>query len=426
MSAGSCIQWQQFMLRSVFALWVLSRDAKEFVSAWANDLHEDRPRRILIQKVSSLPRHKFSRHKLPPRGFVKSRWCNATYARGRSCEMEPTRANFGVDDDVDDGRRARNGTLPPRGTLRERSIALVGKRRRKRHGVVHPPEVASGQTKAKRPLKCFPARSNGSIRCSGAGLVYVHMQKAAGSTIKQILGGGAVCAQLEVNCVAYDMAHLRPKKTCRSCDKHFLGTMDRPNHTMLVGSVRNPFDWYVSLYSFGVEGHGQLAEVMRSNYLEPDSDILDRSNSSKTTVERFRAWMRVLFEGHGRDDASIIAAAQKRKVGLMTYRFGSLYSKSSTAMVPHFDYFLRTEHLRETMVDMFLKHAAERGRSDLDAARVRDALQGHIEHANASPRAEKTAQAYYDKHTRRLVRRGDAMLLKMFGYDIHDDEPPSA
>ena len=126
----------------------------------------------------------------------------------------------------------------------------------------------------------------------------------------------------------------------------------------VIGSIRNPWDWYVSLWAYGVSGKGairsrtetgvdfdyyyrMLPKAMGKNWLSPGEFISSlrhdlakpvlqwqQSYQDSADAEQFRAWMALLFdkkrrfdigEGYGFSPLSLHS-------GLMTYRYFRLFT----------------------------------------------------------------------------------------------------
>jgi len=168
----------------------------------------------------------------------------------------------------------------------------------------------------------------------------------------------------------------------------------------IIGSIRNPWDWYVSLWGYGCDQKGsvwhqtsntvnfryywqQLPKEMGRNYLSPGifikqyfSDIkkpLDlwaNAYSNSTDPDCFKSWLKLIFnhsrkldirEGYGFSPLS-------NEAGLLSYRFfkffttldqkiysSNTFSKNSTLSAvwkkyKFADHFIRMESLEEDLI----------------------------------------------------------------------------
>ncbi|KAJ8608881.1 hypothetical protein CTAYLR_005277 [Chrysophaeum taylorii] len=260
--------------------------------------------------------------------------------------------------------------------------------------------------------------------------MYLHMQKAAGNTINWVLR--RVCPALGIPCETVE-PNILLQKTPR---------LSRQRGAFVVGSVRNPFDWYVSLYAYGCARKGSLFATLRARELVPAG--LGRVLDDASNTSNFQIWMRVLFHGaaavaarHNRDynELRVLRDARDLGIGLMTHRFASLHvenfanfstskrAKLRRGAINH-DFFgaagtrrrlpshnacamIRTESLETSLAAALGHYVAWKGLSATTEASVR---------ANKATHA--TYRTYYDSATRALVEQGDGMLLDEFGYEF--------
>lgn len=220
---------------------------------------------------------------------------------------------------------------------------------------------------------------------------------------------------------------------------------DRP----IISSVRNPWDWYVSLWSFGCSGSGgfhkylvanpwsevrhafkyrqagpvatALARVVTQVGRRPDwaalySDVKNEAN--------FRVWLKLVLGAEGRHIAKEAYAASPVKdvIGFMTYRFLALttaYDKWNeegrrARTYPELSAFadhntvttriLRMESLNEELLDLLTSLGKKITMEDLEA----------IGKTNAS--SHRKYDTYYDDETYNLVAARDRFIIERYGY----------
>jgi hypothetical protein len=237
----------------------------------------------------------------------------------------------------------------------------------------------------------------------------------------------------------------------RIVSKHNQATPDLfTEGRIFVGSVRNPWDWYVSLWGFGCDGKGALRYNLthrlrglgwRTAPLQATATLLTRSNNSRAWLATyrdandpaaFRDWLHMLHdEAFSRDIGEGYGNGTMRKVaGLMTYRYLRLFSTragedagltdlSSQSSIEAWD-------AERTFVDTFIHTEA----LEADTLRI-------LDDQGLAPREEKRAAilaipktntssrkrafaSYYDPDTIALVAERERLIIGRFGYSAPD------
>ena len=246
----------------------------------------------------------------------------------------------------------------------------------------------------------------------------------------------------------------------------------------ILGSVRNPWSWYVSLWTYGCQKKGVLYQRLidparwqpksKPASASGDDDDDDEAPTSKPkaglkkgmgmgmrkplpalasaeraanfwyadpgNVEAFREWMSVVMSPAAR---RIVESGYRRNpiskcCGLMSYRYFKLFVRDTDSLGPEYkslpmvkrldeercwvNHFIQSERLE----DDFLKALAASGVVLTEAliASVRAARK-----RNVSERPLPT-NAYYDEKTIRLVAERERFIIEKFGY--HPPELPIA
>lgn len=216
-----------------------------------------------------------------------------------------------------------------------------------------------------------------------------------------------------------------------------------------ISSIRNPWDWYISLWTFGVQGNGALMHQLTKRMLpKPSVSLLKNPMSSYQTyvreftkdtetwrsvydrsdsVESFRRWLRLIHDhtnsrylGEGYGDTPIA-----KWCGLMTYRYLYLCCRNAqmlkgAARLSGFDdlvqfdrdncyinYFIRQEALEATFCEAIAKVRP------LTVTERELVLQ--LPKTNTSKRMLSSAD-YYDKESIELIRTRDRLLIEKFNY----------
>jgi hypothetical protein len=240
----------------------------------------------------------------------------------------------------------------------------------------------------------------------------------------------------------------------RSDQKHAQLKDHRPyGSKIIVSSVRNPWDWYVSLWAFGCTGHGQLwhyfdnlpgSELRQAVRHRDIGSVLSfplrtlfgrpdwrRLYSDPGNDAHFREWLKLLLGAEGRHVGSDGYASSpiKAAAGFMTYGFLALTTNYSewmhagrkcrsydeiTALADEHsivDRVLRAETLNEDLLDL------------LEAAGVEVSPADAAEWGRHNTSLRREYPEYYDEGTLRLVQNRDRFIIDRFGYRALSQEP---
>ncbi|MCB1447678.1 MAG: hypothetical protein KDJ87_18315 [Rhizobiaceae bacterium] len=222
---------------------------------------------------------------------------------------------------------------------------------------------------------------------------------------------------------------------------------DRP----IISSVRNPWDWYVSLWAFGCSGGGGFHKYLIHN---PWSEIRHAIRYRKagavvgslvrlvTRIGRrpdwkalysdarneanFRIWLKLVLGAEGLHIAKegYAASPVRNVIGFMTFRFLALttaydkwnglgrkagtYEELAAFADAHTvtSRILRMESLNEELLDLLTSVGKTISMEDLEA----------IGKTNAS--SHRKYDTYYDDETYRLVAERDRFIIERYGYTM--------
>ncbi len=253
-------------------------------------------------------------------------------------------------------------------------------------------------------------------------LVYLELQKSASTLIGSILMN------------LFDAKKILPTHgllpdDCRS--------------KFVVGSVRNPWAYYVSLWSFGCEGNGGMRRRSTQRELKAAARRLPSVGpllheirkpapawravyAEPHTPEQFRRW---LAQVHDPDrtaefEPSIGSSRFRHVAGFATYRYCRLYADDFEGILAA----PTTARIERTLEASYLPQAMIRtehvGDDLLAAVRaagydVDDVLEKEVRGRTAKPvnRSEHLPYtAYYDEASIELVAERDAIVIARHGY----------
>lgn len=230
--------------------------------------------------------------------------------------------------------------------------------------------------------------------------------------------------------------------------------------THRIGSIRNPWEWYLSLWRFGAAGKGNLYKKlchpdreergqtrhMRGMGNAPQSrdgvenegessrvEDWQRVYSDAESVEGFREWLRILHHPHHQSSLHLRWASLPigAWIGFFTFRYLLVYTpkpkrwrtireldspeafSSFLAEACYITNWIRTEKLEDDLFGV-LSEAGHPISSEME------------NQCRALPRAKETRKtkplaAFYDDESRELVARRDAILIDQFGYQFPED-----
>lgn len=231
---------------------------------------------------------------------------------------------------------------------------------------------------------------------------------------------------------------------------------DKHSDKEIIASIRNPWDWYVSLWAFGCSKRGRLynhltatpqsrlkqAMISRSpkalvhatlGLLKKDNLARHRFDvlySDADNAENFRKWLCLILGEEGKrilpEGYSLTSA--KEAIGFFTYRYLQLSTKHNLWQEAKFK--LKTQH----QVDNFfsenniVKSVVRNERLEGDLSEILTSLGIQVSEAELKAQGKTNASShrsftsYYDQETRNLVFERDKIIATRFDYHFDASE----
>lgn len=210
--------------------------------------------------------------------------------------------------------------------------------------------------------------------------------------------------------------------------KH-VGPIDNINKFKLC-SIRNPWDWYVSLWSFGCEGRGLLFLRLRQSHEHLYSDCLNFSN--------FREWLKLINESEMIESNIFKSRLYSRKayksIGIYTYRYLAAihpdFRRNFSSDLGSYARILALHQDNDHINHYVRVHALESDLiSGLEQAGVylkenyRETIYGlSTTPTNTSRRSKIPFTEYYDEEAREVVHQREKLIIEQFGFSFDPKE----
>ncbi|MCX6258559.1 MAG: hypothetical protein NTW49_11785 [Bacteroidia bacterium] len=263
---------------------------------------------------------------------------------------------------------------------------------------------------------------------TGEKIIYVHLQKTGGLHITSLLS----------KVIKGDVGeyHQRLPESFIRGDK------------LIVGSIRNPWNWYVSLWSFGCENNGKLQFALQNRNYHlyrkmknlPLRWMLFMLNETVKPVSKyrnvykdindpglFREWLRLLLDSSRRFDMGELYGISpvSKFAGLLTYRYVRLYFRDnkmlfrdkhiSNLMILNdydreqnvIDFTIRNENLNNDLLTA-LNMAGYRLTGEQSAVILAP--------GRTNPSGHKDYRIYYDKECTEMVTEKEKFIIDKYGY----------
>lgn len=268
-----------------------------------------------------------------------------------------------------------------------------------------------------------------------------------------IIGDNIVYLELQKTGSTYTSNILSsiPNQNWQSIGKHntykdvFKNDLIKFENKLKIGNIRNPWDWYVSLWAYGCMHKGAIYNRLAKNlfqsckehpmptlsliYRNPISIFKKRSKwrelySDSNDKASFNVWLKLILKNSNEKlNIKFHNSLFSRNFGLLTYRYLALFTYDfdrchnileSFDEVENFDKknnFLDLVIKTENINYKLLENCKVLGVKEED---LRAIISSFKSKRNSSQ--HKRAISYYDNESKDLVREKDAFIINKYGY----------
>lgn len=217
--------------------------------------------------------------------------------------------------------------------------------------------------------------------------------------------------------------------TINQISKEKLGDISKK---IKAGNVRNPWDWYVSLWAYGSMDNGALYKRLASGnifkkILQPRT-LLGSSRewkkvySSNSDPALFRQWLKMLLDANIADVGEGYGnAAVSKEMGLYSYRYLKLYTYNFGSNIKQMqtindaiafdkeknfiDNFIRNENLENDLKELLLKVGISE-----------DVINEVMNTPKTNSSVRRRYSEYYDDESKELVNKKEKLIIEKHNY----------
>jgi len=200
-----------------------------------------------------------------------------------------------------------------------------------------------------------------------------------------------------------------------------------------VGNIRNPWDWYVSLWAFGSMKKGGLYEQLTNKRLANkiknpklflrDSSEWRLSYGNADNPDLFKLWLKKLLQTNRNEIHEFKRVNKKAKLGLLTTRYLNLYNydfqtKGKDCYTNEdfiafdkdhnfIDFFLHNESLDSDIISL------------LHTLKIPEIVTNNFRDSTRTNSSKRNAyQDYYDDETKQIVQIMDHLIIQKHNYSF--------
>lgn len=231
----------------------------------------------------------------------------------------------------------------------------------------------------------------------------------------------------------------------------------------IIGSIRNPWDWYVSLWAYGCKNRGglnkqlterhideffrksiqkiryanglkcpyyswfDLATILNNNFLLKKTNKWKEVYSDYNNKTLFRKWLKLLYTRQGKISVGegYFSSSISKFAGFMTYRYCKLYERNffKKSNFKHIDNYKQLKQFdrKNNLLDFTIKlENLEKDfvkvmeiTKNILSPQMKDKI---INSGKTNVSKHKDFSYYYDKETSDIVNNLEKLIIEKYGY----------
>lgn len=217
-------------------------------------------------------------------------------------------------------------------------------------------------------------------------------------------------------------------------------------HKTKIGNIRNPWDWYVSLWAYGCMGKGGLHQRLTTypklttrfglktiaknlfyyNKLYQRKDIWLKLYSDKDNTKYFKNWLKLVLEEDGiglRENYKNSSIASE--IGLFTFRYLKLFTHGGEDKIRDLKTYkeVSRHEKNQNFIDIIFHNESLNQELIEKAPEIglkRSTVKGVISELDAKTNTSirKDYRHYYDSETTELVHKKDKLIIDKYEYEF--------
>ncbi len=216
--------------------------------------------------------------------------------------------------------------------------------------------------------------------------IYIHMPKTGGTFVSYYLQDNI----LGSNYFGPGYGHQSVSSQRLNYPKHFM-----------FGTIRNPWDWYVSTYEFDKNGGNYSKQIKECGY-DFNKFVTYLLTNTEGAISRMR-----------------FNISSELDIGMCTYQYILLFNENPQAVYQKknkewdkgIDKTVRIEDIKTELPEMFKKYIFELSEKQIDSLIK-------MEKMNTTSRDGKHYRDYYTEETKHLVYKKDKLIIERYNYSF--------
>jgi hypothetical protein len=182
-----------------------------------------------------------------------------------------------------------------------------------------------------------------------------------------------------------------------------------------IGNIRNPWDWYVSLWAYGCQGGGGFKARLKRD--SNDWKAWQKTYVNANNIENFNTWLDHVLVSKRKDIKEYRGLAKTSFCGILTCRYLTLYTKDFKTRCSEFQSLqdLEAHDSAENYLDITLRN--EFLDSDLEAFIAKFNLKSNFpKKSKTNTSNRKSYKYYYSEKSKELIEDMESLIIRKHNY----------